>query len=142
MRVEQHRHRARLIRLNPTIMEIRIRMCDPQPTTDFWNAISSTLIEPTRFYISGLSRTSGGETLISFWEACTLFEEIGCWADNLGSTSLVSQLSFPRLKWISFYSSDKFDQGFCTEDQVAWFRRCSNPTRLHWTFDLYEFPAN
>ncbi|KAG0292403.1 hypothetical protein BGZ96_004150 [Linnemannia gamsii] len=141
MRAEQHRHRARLIQLNPTIKEIKIRTCDPQPTADFWNAISSTLSEPTRLYVSDLSRT-GGETLASFWKACTLFEEIDCWANNLEATRVMSQLSFPRLKRVSFYSSDKFDQGFCTEDQVAWFRRCSNLTRLHWTFDLHKFPAS
>ncbi|KAF8948400.1 hypothetical protein BGZ47_005173 [Haplosporangium gracile] len=50
MQAEQHRHRAEPIRLNPTIKEIKIEICDPQPTADFWDAISTTLSHPIRLF--------------------------------------------------------------------------------------------
>ncbi|KAF9148057.1 hypothetical protein BG015_010235 [Linnemannia schmuckeri] len=141
MRAEQHRRRAELIRLNPTIKEIRIQTCEPQPTADFWDAISTTLNHPTRLYVAGLNRIEG-ETLNSFWKACNLFEEIYCWANNMDFTSLLSQLSFPRLRRISLQSPAKFQMGFCTEEQLAWFQQCPYLTKLHWTFDSYRFPSN
>jgi hypothetical protein len=116
-------------------------MHNPQPTADFWDAISTTLSEPTRLFISGLSRTDG-DILDSFWKACNLFEDIHCWAHTLGDTKLVSQLSFPRLKRISFYSSDKFRMWFGAAAQLAWFKRCPNLTRLHWAFHSRDFPAD
>ncbi|KAG9068378.1 hypothetical protein KI688_010646 [Linnemannia hyalina] len=141
MRAEQYRHRAALIRQNPTIKDLRIQVREPQPTADFWDTISTTLVNPTRLVVMGLRRTEG-ETLDAFWRACSLFEEIHCSADSMDSTRILSQLSFPRLLRVSLRSSVKFQMGFCTRSQLVWLRRCPGLTRLHWKFDSFGFPSS
>ncbi|KAK3836436.1 MAG: hypothetical protein JOS17DRAFT_734187 [Linnemannia elongata] len=141
MRAEQWRHRAALIRQNPTIKDIRIQICEPQPTADFWDAILTTLTNPTRLYVAGLNRTEG-ETLDAFWKACTLFESITCSANNMEYTPLLLHLSFPRLSRISLQSTVKFQMGFNTQPQLVWLRQCPCLTQLHWTFDSFGFPSD
>ncbi|KAG0071740.1 hypothetical protein BGZ89_009614 [Linnemannia elongata] len=141
MRAEQSHYRAALIRQNPTIKDIRMLICEPQPTADFWDAISKTLTNPTRLIVAGLSHTEG-ETLDAFWKACSLFEEIYFRAKNMDSTPFLSQLSFPRLSRISLQSTVKFQMGFNTQSQLAWLRQCPCLTQLNWTFDSFGFPAN
>ncbi|KAF8948401.1 hypothetical protein BGZ47_005174 [Haplosporangium gracile] len=139
IRAEDHSNSANLIRLNPTIKDLQVRIDDSasQLPADFWDAVSTTLTNPTRLQVAGMDRIQG-DTLDAFWRACSLFEEVILNATLLGNSTLLPQLTFPRLQRISF---EGYCESFDTPRQFAWIRRCPSLTRLHWRFVPYNFPT-
>ncbi|KAG0254774.1 hypothetical protein BGZ95_005938 [Linnemannia exigua] len=136
-----HINNANLIRLNPTIKNLQIDLGRPNPipSASFWEAISTTLHNPSRLCVSGFCPASSN-TLNSFWKACNIFEELDIKVD-LNTTELLSQLDFPRLRRIALnvvpgWGGLKFD----IQEQLAWLRRCHNLTKLDWKLTSHRLP--
>ncbi|KAF9118749.1 hypothetical protein BGW39_000910 [Mortierella sp. 14UC] len=134
MLAETHVNNANLIRLNPTIKNLQMHLRRPefQPFADFWEAVATTLDNPNHLNITGIWGT-GGDTLDSFWKACTLFQELSLDGGQVDYTTLLPRLAFPRLQRITLNVFSIWDgRGFNISRQVAWFRQCPNLTKLDW----------
>ncbi|KAK3844293.1 MAG: hypothetical protein J3R72DRAFT_522005 [Linnemannia gamsii] len=138
-----HINNANLIRLNPTIKDLQVHlgMVNPIPSADFWDAISTTLHNPSRLSVSRFCPTSIN-TLNSFWKACNLFEELIITNVDLNTAEFLSQLDFPRLQRITLYVVPSWggEKKFTFQQQLAWLRRCRNLTKLDWKVISSGFP--
>ncbi|KAK3836437.1 MAG: hypothetical protein JOS17DRAFT_842178 [Linnemannia elongata] len=141
MEAEQQVNNAELVRRNPNIKELCIRLQDARPPSDFWEAIYSTLQDPIRLHLEDVKGLKGTDVVDSFWRACTLFEEIESKGRDMDVSELLPTLSFPRLKRLVFRSTDWQRNGFYPFLHLDWFKQCPNLTKLHWELFYASFPV-
>lgn len=140
MEAEQQVNNAELVRRNPNIKELCIRLQYARPPSDFWEAIYSTLQDPIRLHLEDVKELKGADVVDSFWKACTLFEEIESKGRDMDVSELLPKLSFPRLKRLVFRSTDWQRNGFYPFLHLDWFKQCPNLTKLHWELFYASFP--
>ncbi|KAF9902850.1 hypothetical protein EC991_004509 [Linnemannia zychae] len=140
---EEYIYAANFIRINPTIkdLEIQIQTTHSQLPFDFWDAIATTLHNPIRLFVVGVSCTEG-DTLDRFWEACTLFQEIHYSDSAMSISRLLPKLSFPRLKRLAFRSSSSLPGMFHPVQQLEWLKQCPNLIQLLWRVTKASIPVD
>ncbi|KAF9089935.1 hypothetical protein BGX23_006359 [Mortierella sp. AD031] len=128
-----------LIRLNPTIQDLRINLASHNPSNEFWVAISTSLRQPRILQLTGvfdlLSRAEN-----SFWGTCARFEEISCFGRDGLLSDLAPPMTFPRLDRISLGLNTAFTNIRDTLVYLDWLKRCPNLTKIRWEISESDFP--
>ncbi|KAF9297979.1 hypothetical protein BGZ88_008445 [Linnemannia elongata] len=141
MLTEQQVNNAELVRRNPNIKELCIDVGYARPSSDFWDAIHSTLQDPIRLQLVYVHGFKGADVVDSFWRACTLFEEIECKGHEMDVSELLPTLSFPRLKRLVFQSAALRHGSFHPFQHLVLFKQCPNLTKLQWGLNYANFPV-
>ncbi|KAG0281288.1 hypothetical protein BGZ95_005187 [Linnemannia exigua] len=137
---DQDRHHCLLVGSNPQIQDLVFHNMQTPPSIALWDTIITSLQKPRRLEFRNHILLPK-DTLDSFWQACSLFEELDLIIYKVYYGDILETLPFPRLRRLTLDFPDScIRRGVDLEDYLAWVTNLLQLEALTWRVcDSHKF---